>query len=271
MGFFGDLFGDDDNDRRDDTIIDATSSDPRALQGRAGTTGRMLIAALDKAVQMQASVIENYVDWLRAKNPDASPSQIQEDMDKHFSLIATGSGGAAGAAAAFPGIGFITGAAAIGVESLVFLDTAAFYTMACAHLRGVDIRDPERRRTLILVVLLGSQGTAIVDAAIGDVAGTSSLASTVTRFGAPRLGEINNRLLRTAINRVGKRLRHAWIGKIMPLGIGAVLGTLANRKLAEKVVSNARESLGALPAKFDLPAPDHIPEEPAIISSAQTD
>ena len=32
----------------------------------------------------------------------------------------------------------------------------------------------------------------------------------------------------------------------MPLGIGAVIGTVANRKLAKSVIANAQESLGPL-------------------------
>ncbi|WP_204318295.1 hypothetical protein, partial [Serratia marcescens] len=47
-------------------------------------------------------------------------------------------------------------------------------------------------------------------------------------------------------------MKQAWIGKIMPMGIGAVLGTMANRKLAAKVVHSTSESLGALPSVFDL-------------------
>ena len=37
---------------------------------------------------------------------------------------------------------------------------------------------------------------------------------------------------------------------VLPLGVGAVVGTFANRTLAHKVISNARTSLGPLPAEF---------------------
>jgi hypothetical protein len=39
----------------------------------------------------------------------------------------------------------------------------------------------------------------------------------------------------------------------MPLGIGAVVGTIANRKLSKAVIANVRESLGMLPAQFPAP------------------
>lgn len=237
------------------TITDGIGSDPSALEANAGAAGKALIRALDKAVSLQSSAIEGYVDRLRRKNPDASPSEIQEMIDKHFLRIASGTGAGAGAAAAIPGIGFFTGAAAIAGESVVFLDAAAWYTMASAHLRGIDISEKERRKTLILVAVLGAKGTAVVDTFVGDIGKTKGAPSisTVARFSAPKLAEVNNRLIRTAVKQLTKRFRKAWLGKIMPLGIGAVVGTIANRKLSKAVIANVRESLGMLPAQFPAP------------------
>ena len=150
-------------------VLDAISSDPKALHDQAGTTGRMLITALDKAVAVQTSVVEKYIDHLREKNPNASTADLQHMLDNHFMYLATGTGASVGLTSALPGIGLMTGLAAVSTESMVFVDAAAFYTIASAHLRGVDIRDSERRRALILVTLIGSAGTALVDAAIGDL------------------------------------------------------------------------------------------------------
>ena len=61
-----------------------------------------------------------------------------------------------------------------------------------------------------------------------------------------RVKELNGRLLSLATKRLGNRVRNAWLGKLMPLGIGAVIGTVANRKLATSVIANAQESLGPL-------------------------
>lgn len=230
------------------TITDAVNSDPQSLEDNAGLGGRLLIPALDKAVHIQTSAIEGYVAWMKRRNPDHSPEQIQKLMDRHLKSIATGSGASVGLTAAIPGIGFITGALAVGAESLVFLDAVAFYTMASAHLRGVDISHPERRRALILVVLLGAQGTAVVNAAVGDLSkNRTSSAASISRFSLSGLADVNSRLLRMAINRLGKRFRGAWIGRILPLGVGAVVGTIANRKLASKAITHAHQSLGPLP------------------------
>lgn len=243
-------------------ITDAINSDVSTLHDSAGPTGRMLIDGLDHAVRLQTSIVESYVSWMRGKHPNASPVQIQQELDKHFKRLATGCGGAAGLAAAFPGIGFITGAAAVGAESLVFLNAAALYTTASAHLRGVDIRDPERRRALILVAVLGAPGTALVDALMGDngSAPDASMLSKVSQASRSSLSMINSQLMKMAKSRLTKKIRNMWIGKLLPLGVGLVLGTMANRKLADQVISTTRESMGPIPSQFLQPLPQKSPK-----------
>ena len=94
-------------------VLDAISSDPKALHDQAGTTGRMLITALDKAVAMQTSVVEKYIDHLREKNPNASTADLQHMLDNHFMYLATGTGASVGLTSALPGIGLMTGRAAV--------------------------------------------------------------------------------------------------------------------------------------------------------------
>lgn len=101
-------------------ITDAVHSDPAVLEDNAGFSGKYLIRALDKAAHMQTGAIEGYISWLRKHNPEKTPAQLQVLVDKHFMRLATGSGAGVGMAAAVPGIGFVTGALAVGAESLVF-------------------------------------------------------------------------------------------------------------------------------------------------------
>lgn len=249
-------------DGYEDAIVDVQGSDPSRLAEESGPVGKALILALDKAAHMQSSVIIRYVDWLRTRNKDASPADIQRLLDKHFLTLVTGSGAGAGASSAIPGIGFITGALTVGAESLLFLDAATVYALASAHLRGADIKEPERRKALILIALLGSSGTALVDASIGG----SSPAALISRLSMTNLSEINNRMLKIALKRVTKSVRSAWIGKLLPLGIGTVVGSLANRRIAEGVAEHVHTSLGPLPQRFSEPAPVFV-EEPSEITS----
>ena len=237
-------------------IDDATKADPAQLEKDAGPLGRAFINAVDKAVHLQTSSIRAYVDWLRRQNPDASPAEIQKTMDKHLKNTVSGTGAGVGATAAVPGIGLVTGAAAVAGESVLFLDLAAFYAVASAYLRGVDVDDPERRRAIVLTLLMGSKGIAIVDAILGDDATTIPGKSTLAKFSGPTLTQTNNVLERMAMRSLNKQMRRAWLGKLMPLGIGAIAGTTANRKLADGVIENEHDALGAVPAGFATPLPD---------------
>ena len=242
-------------------IDEALREDPAQLEKDAGPLGRAFIGAVDKAVQLQTSTIRTYVDWLRRQNPDATPAEIQKLMDKHLKNTVTGTGAGVGAAAAVPGIGLFAGAAAVAGESVLFLDLAAFYAVASAYLRGEDISDPERRRALVLSLLMGTKGLAIVDAMLGDDAGKIPGKSTLAKFSGPTLANTNNVLQRIAMRSMRKTLRRAWLGKLMPLGIGAIAGTTANRKLADGVIDNVQSGLSAMPAAFASPLPEKDTDE----------
>ena len=242
-------------------IEEALREDPTQLEKDAGPLGRAFIGAVDKAVQLQTSTIRTYVDWLRRQNPDATPAEIQKLMDKHLKNTVTGTGAGVGAAAAVPGIGLFAGAAAVAGESVLFLDLAAFYAVASAYLRGEDISDPERRRALVLSLLMGTKGLAIVDAMLGDDAGKIPGKSTLAKFSGPTLANTNNVLQRIAMRSMRKTLRRAWLGKLMPLGIGAIAGTTANRKLADGVIDNVQSGLSAMPAAFASPLPEKDTDE----------
>lgn len=242
-------------------IDEALREDPAQLEKDAGPLGRAFIGAVDKAVQLQTSTIRTYVDWLRRQNPDATPAEIQKLMDKHLKNTVTGTGAGVGAAAAVPGIGLFTGAAAVAGESVLFLDLAAFYAVASAYLRGEDIEDPERRRALVLSLLMGTKGLAIVDAMLGDDAGKIPGKSTLAKFSGPTLANTNSVLERIATRSMRKTLRRAWLGKLMPLGIGAIAGTTANRKLADGVIDNVQSGLSAMPAAFASPLPEKDTDE----------
>ncbi|WJY67782.1 hypothetical protein [Corynebacterium auris] len=260
-------------DRRADTakdpqmqhvITDALNSDPAALEDEAGALGETLISAVDKAAHLQSGPIRAYVEWVRRRHPEATPAKVQEILDKHFRNAVTGTGAGVGAAAAVPGIGFIVGGVTVAGESVLFLDIAVFYTVASAHLRGVDISDPQRRRAIVLVALTGAKGLAVVDALLGEDA-RSTPAAALSRFSVPRLAEMNSILTRVALKSLQKRVSRAWLGKILPLGIGAVVGVAANRKLAARIIGTVFSSLGPLPERFlaALPTAPAEGEQPA--------
>lgn len=236
-------------------LTDAVGSDPQSLEKETGVAGRLLIKALDTSMGWQTSLITGYVRQLHARKPHETPAQIQKRIDDHFLTLVTGSGGAAGGASVIPGIGFVTGLGAVAVESVVFLEIAAWYTLASASLRGIDIEEEERRRSLVLVTLMGSSGTALVAAAMGDqplrkAAPQKDAASLLARLGIPQLGGLNKVMFKQVQKRLAKSARLAIVGKLMPMGIGAVVGAGANRKLGKTLLERARLALGPIPATW---------------------
>ena len=220
-------------------------------QGEGDMLSTMVLGALDTAVGVQSSTIAKYVDGIKEKFPTADHSVRQAEIDKHFRNIVTGTGAAAGGAAAIPGIGFATGAAAVAGESVVFLEAAAWYILASANLRGIDIKDKELRRALVLLILSGSRGNAVVDTFFDETGEVSNVreigsVSSLTRFSLPTLQGINSRLAKNFTRQVTKRFKWAWLSKLMPLGIGAVMGGIANRKLAKMVMEHTHDHLDAL-------------------------
>jgi len=252
------------------TVTDAVNSTPEAIERDAGKLGTLLIQTLDKTMSWQSSAITGYVSSLHKRKKDETPAQVQERIDSHYLNLVTGTGGAAGGSAVLPGVGMITGLAAVTGESLLFLEASAWYTLASATLRNIDITDPQRRRTLILAAMSGSEGTAIMASLLGEESlrkqTKTSVNSLLPRLGVPQLGAANRLLIREARKRLMKNARLAIIGKILPFGIGAVVGASANRKLGGILISSTRASLGPLPQDWSdferkLPAKSNTSED----------
>lgn len=227
-------------------VTDYLNSDSTAVLAETGPVAKILVAALDRAAGIQSGVIVKYVEWLKRKNPTASPTEIQRLLDRHFLFTVTGSGAGAGTAAALPGLGFFTGAAAVSAESLLFLDAAAFYSLSSAYLRGIDIADKERRKAIVLLAVLGAEGTILADASLNG----KNPVNVLKKSTGARLTEFNSYLFKLAMKRISKSVRLAWLGKLMPLGVGAVLGSIANRKIGKNLVDHISDGLGQLPSSF---------------------
>ncbi|MGO1645150.1 hypothetical protein [Corynebacterium casei] len=242
------------NTREDDEILegeivdDAHGAQAKELINNDDKFGYMIMTGLQKAVEVQSSTVEKYVNSIRKRNPEASHEEIQDILDKHFMRLVQSTGAGAGAASAIPGVGLVTGVAAIGAESLVFVEAAAWYFLASAHNRGIDLSTKERRMAVVLLVLNGAKGSALVDTLVQDVGKGKGLptATALTRFSAPSLSGLNGRLLNMFIKNMSKRMRWMWVSKLVPFGIGAALGAIANRKLGQQMVKHTRTQIPAL-------------------------
>lgn len=214
----------------------------------SGPAAGVVTAALRRAIRTQSGLARMYVRRLREHHPDETPAQIRKRLDSTFLGAVTASGAAVGGTAAVPGIGTLVAFGAIGAESLVFLEAAAFYTLSVAEVYGLDVREGEHEELLVMTVMLGASGTALLANAISGEAASAqgtSLAGRVLRV--PGLKEINTRMMHRFVRKFAVRRAGLAVGKLAPAGLGAAIGGWGNRKLGRTVVDTADATFGAPP------------------------
>lgn len=205
-----------------------------------GPVAQRFFAAVDRTVAIQEPVIRGYVQRIQGKHGNKSLAEQQKVLDAHFTNLATGSGAGTGGLAAVPGIGTLASLAGIAGESLLLIEVCALYSLASAELHGVDISDPETRRAVVYLAISGATGKDLVaaltaDSTLGSAKSLRNIAR-LARSNKSELLKINSVLGRAALRQLRKRFGGAMVQKIMPFGIGAVLGAKANRKIAQDMV-----------------------------------
>lgn len=222
----------------------------RAARADAHVSGPLagaVTATLRRAIRSQTGAAKGCVRKLRSKHPDESPAQVRKRLDARFLAMVTASGVAVGASSAVPGVGTVVALGAIGAESLVFLEAAAFYTLAVAEVHGIDVRRGEHEELLVMTIMLGASGTAILSNAISasGTSGGGSLAGNALRL--PGLKAINRRMVSRFARKFAVKRATLAMGKLAPAGIGAAVGGWGNRRLGRTVVDTADATFGAPP------------------------
>jgi hypothetical protein len=210
-------------------------------QGRLEKT---VSALLDSGSRVQGPAVAKYVDRVRRAHPGERPAQIIERLESRYLFAVTGSGGAVGATAAVPGIGTVAALAAAGAETAFFLEASAVFTLAVAAVHGISADDNERRRALVLGVVMGESGMDIVQRTMGHSA--KGWASKLTAR-VPGLRDMNDSLLKRFLSRFAAKRAALVAGRIIPAGIGAAIGAFGNRALGKGVINNARNAFGPAP------------------------
>jgi hypothetical protein len=76
----------------------------------------------------------------------------------------------------------------------------------------------------------------------------------------PAVAQLNNRLVRYFVKKYALKRSAVAFGKLLPVGIGAVVGGVGNRMMGRRIIKNAQLAFGAPPPRFPstlhvLPAP----------------
>jgi hypothetical protein len=209
---------------------------------------RALDAALDKALTIQRPMVQNYVDRVRQKQPDLTPAQLTDQLERRYLGAVVGIGGASGAAAAVPGVGTAAAIASGAAEIAAFVSASAMYVLALAELHGVPVSDPDVRRALVVSVLVGEAGIAALDTAAASEAHWADVLARSTP--KDKITGINSHLGRLLLRRLGTRQGALLFGRALPLGIGAAIGAGGNAALARGAIAAARKAFGPAPSTF---------------------
>ncbi|MEV6069508.1 hypothetical protein AB0L82_23425 [Nocardia sp. NPDC052001] len=228
---------------------------------------KTVVSLLDNGAQVQAPAVAKYVGKLRDGHPGESPAQIIARIEKLYLTAVTGSGTAVGATAAVPGVGTMASIAAMSAETAFFLEASAVYTLAVAAVHGVAPDDKERRRALVLAVVMGESGMEIVQKSVGSSAKNWG---TLMAGKIPGISGMNDTLLKRFVMQFLAKRTALMAGKVIPAGIGAAIGGFGNRALGHGIIDNSRKAFGAPPAVWPQPLVIDADPFPAVESAPRT-
>jgi hypothetical protein len=133
-----------------------------------------------------------------------------------------------------------------------FFGASAAFALAVASVHGIEVHDAERRRALLLATILGESGAkAIADeGALTGLRGVRIARVLLTRMPTGTIKRVNSRLTRQLLRRQLARQSGLAVGRLVPFGIGAVIGVTGARALGRTVVTGARQAFGPPPPEF---------------------
>ena len=226
---------------------------PADADEEPGAAAKALSNILERGARVQAPAVEAYVQRLRRANPGASPAEIITKLEKRYLAAVMASGAAVGSAAAFPGIGTIAALSAVAGETVVFLEATALFVLAVAEVHGIPAGHREHRRALVLSVLVGDDSKGAVRDLVGPGRTNGAwLGESTAALPLPVVSQLNNRLLKFFVKRYALKRGAIAFGKMLPMGIGAVIGGGGNRLMGKKIISNARTAFGPPPGRWPV-------------------
>ena len=212
--------------------------------------------ALDKAIAIPASRIEERVARMRRDRPGADAAELVEMAGARFRRDAGLSSGAVGASAAIPAISTGAAAALTVGQSAAFIASAVTYVLTVAEIQGVHVVDTERRRALVLSALLGKEGSEAVQGQLG-LSSMFWAAQLLMQMPLPSVKSINAHLIKRVAKRSAAKGGALALGRLLPFGIGAAIGWSGGRALANQVIEGAQAALGPeLTARGYVDSPD---------------
>lgn len=211
-----------------------------------------------RAVEIQRPLVLAYVRRLQRKHPRATAAKLAEILERDYLRAVAGGGAIVGATAVVPGVGTVASLGLSAAATAGFLEATALYATSLAELHGIRLTNPEKASTMVMAIMLGEEGTALLGTLSGQAMGkgasqTQAWGNALTKSMPSGFGAIRNNIQKAFLKNLLKRQGTALLGRALPFGIGAVVGGAGNLIMGRAVVANAKEAFG--------PMPDTVPGE----------
>lgn len=210
--------------------------------------------ALDEALVLQQGVIERHVHRIRHAHPEATPADVIERLEKEYLAAVTTMGAAVGAAAAAPGVGTGFALVASAGEVATYLEASALFVLSVAYVHGMEVHEVERRRTLLMAILLGDGGSSIIRRA-SERTGKHWARALIDGIPTASLKRVNDVLGRNFVTKWGTREGIIVLGRVIPFGIGAAIGGGANALMGQGTVKATQRAFGPYLAPMEGETP----------------
>ncbi|MBY8870489.1 hypothetical protein K7640_01370 [Micromonospora sp. PLK6-60] len=223
-----------------------------ALDGpvpEAAVPGQRVLDLLDKAIAVQSPLVRKNIARARQRNPEASPEQVIRNLERMYVSALTGTGAAVGGTAAAPGVGTGIALALSAGEALSSLELSALFALSVAEVHGVGIDEVERRRTIVMGIMLGGSGSATITK-VAERTGQHWGRQVVAKVPRETLKQINKILGKNFITKYGTKQGIIVLGRVAPFGIGALVGGGANAAMATLAVKASRRAFGPPPPSW---------------------
>jgi hypothetical protein len=210
-----------------------------------------ILRGIERALDIQRPLILSNLNRLRRRHPEASPAELARFLERDYLRATTAAGAAVGATAAVPAVGTIASLGLSAAATIGFLEATALYAESVAELHGINTEDPERSRAMVMAILMGEEGTALIRSILGASAGQgapqywgqmvsksapNSLVKSLTK-------SIQRRFLKKFLARQGGFM----LGRALPFGAGAIVGGTGNHLMGKAVIRTTHEAFGPLP------------------------
>ncbi|MFJ2158865.1 hypothetical protein [Streptomyces sp. NPDC087856] len=209
--------------------------------------GQQVLDLLNKAIDLQSPLVRKNIARARQRNAEATPAQVIRNLERMYVSALSSTGAAVGAVAAAPAVGTGVALALSAGEMFSSLELSALFALSVAEVHGVPIDEIERRRTIVMGIMLGGSGSSTITK-VAERTGQHWARQIVAKVPVEVLHQINNVLGRNFITKYGTKQGIIVLGRVAPFGIGAVIGGGANAAIGALSVRASRRAFGPPPS-----------------------